>query len=333
MLWEVLANSLDEHFAGRARRIDVVLHADGAFSVTDDGGGISPEPGPHGACMIERAVTSLHGGPTRDGHSPHVHVGLHGVGLAVVNALSAELELETQRDGGRWRLRAKQGVLQEPLRRIGRSRATGTTVRARPDPAVFSDVELSYHAIRARLYELAALSPSLELTLRDERRRAVRLQHREGLEALLASRSPLGRGAEIYGPARAPALRVRGAGVDVTVDAAMIWRSGRGWRIRSYVNLQRTRGGGSHVAGLLAGVVDAVVEAVPALSRREAERRIACGLDAAIHVRIERDTVLASPMRETLRDRRVARLVRRVVRAGATPYFASHPELFEVPAP
>ena len=84
MLWEVLANSLDEHLSGHGSDIDIVLHADGSFAVADRGRGISIAD-ERGRPFAERAFLELHNTATRDGHAPHVHVGSFGVGLAVVN--------------------------------------------------------------------------------------------------------------------------------------------------------------------------------------------------------------------------------------------------------
>lgn len=102
MLWEVVANALDEHLAGRATRISVTIDPDDTLHVDDDGAGI-PVHLVDGVPFPEVALTKPHRSGTLDGHAPHAHVGLHGIGIFVVNALSSELVIESFRDGGHHR--------------------------------------------------------------------------------------------------------------------------------------------------------------------------------------------------------------------------------------
>ena len=105
LVWEVLANAVDEHLAGRCTRIELTLHADGSVSVRDDGAGISLDVDESGTPWVERVLTTRHFTATADGHAPHVHLRpSHHVGLCMVSALSSSLSAEVRRDGEAWRI-------------------------------------------------------------------------------------------------------------------------------------------------------------------------------------------------------------------------------------
>jgi hypothetical protein len=156
---EVVNNALDEHLAGHARRLEVRRGADGSFAVSDDGRGIP-------TAALGPVCLQLHGGSTWDGHRPHVHLSPHGLGLAVVNALSAWMVVETHRDGQHTQALFGRGqLLQAPLL-LGSTDRSGTTIRFRPDPAVFPGA--SEAKVRSWLARAAALLPGLEVVLDGE---------------------------------------------------------------------------------------------------------------------------------------------------------------------
>ena len=133
MLWELVANALDEHLAGHAKRIRVSVEGQVA-EVEDDGRGLPIEPHPRlGISGVEAILTTLHAGATLDGHFPHVHVGLFGLGLGPVNALAEELEVEVRRDGHSWHQRFARGIPLGPLERGARTTRTGTRIRFAKD--------------------------------------------------------------------------------------------------------------------------------------------------------------------------------------------------------
>lgn len=259
-----------------------------------------------------------------DGHTPHTHVGLFGVGLAAVNALSERFTATIEREGGKWTQAYQRGRPSGPLRRIGTSRSHGTTIRLKPDEQVFATTELSFELIRTRLRELAGLAQGLRWHLRDERRRDVVVRSPQGLAALLSQPRLTER--EVFGAARLETPIVFHRHDDLcTVDAAITWRYGRGMQIDSFVNLQRTRGGGVRVAGLIAGLKDAQ-RGQQKLNTGNSPDWATAGLHAVIHARISTGTSFANPARDKLTEPDISSQVRRWVREAVTQHLVLRPQ-------
>lgn len=275
LCFELLDNAVDEALAGHAQTVRVELRRDGSCSVTDDGRGIPC--GQHaatGASALETVLCVLHAGGKFGGHGSGYGVsgGLHGVGLSVVNALSARLEVTVVRDGFEHRMAFARGAPASTLaRRPVPTRARGgTAVRFKPDAAVLSTTTFDVPVLAARMDELAYLNAGLCLELADLRNaRPTKLKfvHVGGLpeyaDALVARRTPLH---EALGPMRATAaggdgssLVARGSRSGVLVEAALRWSADqRGDALVTFANGIRTGDGGSHLDGLRAAVARAV---------------------------------------------------------------------------
>ncbi|HET9070313.1 MAG TPA: DNA topoisomerase subunit B [Acidimicrobiales bacterium] len=173
LVWEVVDNSVDEAMAGRCDRIDVTLLADGGCRVVDNGGGIPTDINPqYELSGVEIALTKLHGGGKFGGSGYKVSGGLHGVGVSVVNALSARLVVEVDRGGERHRMEfADGGKPQGPLAVVGEAPRGrhGTSVSFWPDARIFEDVEFRAQTILERLQVYAFLNAGLEIRFVDER--------------------------------------------------------------------------------------------------------------------------------------------------------------------
>jgi topoisomerase IV subunit B len=152
---EVLDNSMDEAVAGHASRIDVMLEADGALVVTDNGRGIPVDPHPKypGKSALEVVMTVLHAGGKFSDKAYQTSGGLHGVGVSVVNALSDRLEVEVARDRRLARMRFSRGLPVGGIEDLGPvQNRRGTTVRFHPDPLIFGEGAAFEPA---RLYRMA----------------------------------------------------------------------------------------------------------------------------------------------------------------------------------
>ena len=171
LVYEVVDNSVDEAMAGFCTQIGVTIHEDGSLTVLDDGRGIPV--GIHkdlGIPAVEACLTELGVGGKFDKGSYQVSGGLHGVGVACVNALSEWLEVEVYREGKIHALRFARGVTTKPLEVLGKSDRRGTKITFLPDNAIFKkSIEFSFEILSKRLRELAYLNKGLTVTLRDER--------------------------------------------------------------------------------------------------------------------------------------------------------------------
>src|SRR5438128_9586116 len=136
LVYEVVDNSVDEALAGRNERIEVTLHPDNSVTVKDYGSGIPVDQmEEQGTSALTVVLTKLHAGGKfgADGSPYKVSGGLHGVGISVVNALSAWLIAEVRRDGKVWRQEFARGEPTTELVETGKAKDSGTTITFLPD--------------------------------------------------------------------------------------------------------------------------------------------------------------------------------------------------------
>ncbi len=168
MVYEVVDNSIDEALAGYCKNIDVMMNADGTITVKDDGRGIPIDIHKgEKKSAAEVIMTQLHAGGKFDHDSYKVSGGLHGVGVSVVNALSAKLQLEIHRDGQKYFIEFKEGDAKSPLKKIGKSKDTGTQITFLPSKEIFSSIKFSSNTLIKRMRELAFLNKGIKITFSD----------------------------------------------------------------------------------------------------------------------------------------------------------------------
>lgn len=181
LLWEIVDNAIDEAANGFADRIEVTLFDDGSIMVEDNGRGIPVDMNEAMKMSgVEVVFTQLHAGGKFNNENYSYSGGLHGVGAAVVNALSRWLEVEVKRDGKVYRQRFESyydkktqkvvaGVAVTDLEEVGTTKETGTKIRFLPDDRIFDDIRFNIDTISKRLRELAFLNRGIEIALNDLR--------------------------------------------------------------------------------------------------------------------------------------------------------------------
>jgi topoisomerase IV subunit B len=271
IIQEAIDNAADEALAGQATRIDVRVHADGSVTVEDDGRGIPVGPHPEEkVSTVEVVFTRLHAGgkfDKKDGTGAYAFSGgLHGVGVSVTNALSRRLEVEVKRDGNVHRIVFAGGEVAEKLKVIGScgQRASGTTLRAWPDPKYFDLPAVSVGDLERSLRAKAVLLPGVKVTLAIEKAKDWKTQSWSYPGGLTAYLQELGDGLEPIAPIFAGETYL-GKPKDGDTFAegegaawALAWYDEGASAGESYVNLIPTSAGGTHEAGLRAAVFDAI---------------------------------------------------------------------------
>jgi len=256
---EVIDNSVDEALAGHATKVDVVLNRDGSLSVADNGRGmpvdIHPEQGLPG---VEVILSTLHAGGKFSNNNYQFSGGLHGVGVSVVNALSAKLEVSIRRNGNVYRMGFAGGDKVSDLAIVDTcgKRNTGTMVRFQPDPQYFDTIKYSVPRLKHVLRAKAVLCAGLEVSFKDEASGELETWcYEDGLQDYLQGATT--------GWDTVPAEPFIGSfsGKSEAVDWAVQWLPEGGELIQeSYVNLIPTAQGGTHVNGFRTGLLDAMRE-------------------------------------------------------------------------
>lgn len=248
LVWEIVDNSIDEALNGHGNTIKITILKDESICVEDEGRGMPVDKHASGKSALEVIFTVLHaGGKFSESGGYKTSGGLHGVGASVVNALSEWVEVTINSSNGKqYFMRFDNGGTKvSKLKEIGKCNKTGSKVIFKPDPTIFSTTHFSYSAICERARESAFLLSNIKIIVADERkeeRREIEYHFEEGLQAFM---NYLHEDKEVF---HNP-ISFSGAQNDITVDCAFQYIDEYQENVFSFVNMVRTKDGGTHEVG------------------------------------------------------------------------------------
>jgi len=254
LVWEVVDNSIDEAMAGHATTILVTIRQDGTVVVQDDGRGVPVGKHSTGKDALEVVHTVLHAGGKFGGGGYKVSGGLHGVGVSVVNALSAWMRVETARDGSVWMQEYERGKPKASVKKLGpQGDRRGTLTLFRAATEMFTTTEYSFEVISERLRESAYLTKGVWITLIDERIDRERSFYFEGgLESFVRH---LNRNKEALHDRPIYVERREGS---TAVEVALQYNDAYTENVLAFANNINTVDGGTHVTGFRAALTSSL---------------------------------------------------------------------------
>ncbi|MEV5560504.1 DNA topoisomerase (ATP-hydrolyzing) subunit B [Nonomuraea wenchangensis] len=260
LVYEIVDNAVDEALAGYASRIEITLLADNGVRVVDDGRGIPTGIHPvQKRSAVEVVLTTLHSGGKFDSQAYAVSGGLHGVGSAVVNALSTAMDVEIKQNGHYWRQRYEHYKPVAPLAKGEGTDETGTTITFWPDPDIFETTTWNYETLSRRFQETAFLNKGLVITFTDERpdhvngeKRTVTYHYEGGLSDFVKHLNAKKE------PAHASIIAFEEEGDGIAVEIAMQWNNSYSESVYTFANMINTAEGGTHEEGFRAALTSIV---------------------------------------------------------------------------
>ena len=256
LIWEIVDNSIDEALNGYGKKIQITLEADGSVTVQDEGRGMPIGQHASGVNTLQVIFTVLHAGGKFSSEGGYKTAGgLHGVGASVVNALSEWLTVEVAHDGELVRMEfADGGKKIGKLEHLGKTNRTGSTVRFKPDPRIFSTTEYKYDVVCERAREEAFLLSGIAMVVSDKRNKKNETEtylYEDGLTAFLGylheDRNVLMNPVKFSGEANG-----------IQVEVAFQYTDDYQENTYSFVNLVRTSDGGTHEVGFKGAFTKAI---------------------------------------------------------------------------
>ncbi len=256
LIWEIVDNAVDEAINGYGKKISITLEADGSVTVQDEGRGMPTGMHSSGMNTLQVIFTVLHAGGKFTSQGGYKTAGgLHGVGASVVNAMSEWLEVEVAHDGELVRMRFEDGGKKTgKLEHLGKTNKTGSTVRFKPDSALFQTTDFKFDAVCERAREEAFLLSGISLIVEDKRPKKEAKEifcYEDGLIAFLEY---LHEDKQVLNEP----VKFTGESNHIQVQCAFQYNDGYQENTYSFVNLVRTPDGGTHEVGFKTAFTKAV---------------------------------------------------------------------------
>jgi DNA gyrase subunit B len=330
MAFEIIDNAVDEAQAGFADRVEIVLNGDGSVTVRDNGRGIPTDIHlEEGVSAAEVVLTRLHAGGKFNQNSYKVSGGLHGVGAAVVNALSEWMEVRIWREGNEHFMRFRNGEAEAPLAVIGNGGPpSGTEVSFKPSPATFTRTEFDFALLERRLRELAFLNSGLTIVLRDER-------HAPAQETVMRYDGGLVAFVEWLDRAKSPVftppinVHAEDDAQGIRVEFALAWNDSFHETMLCFTNNILQRDGGTHLAGFRAALTRVVTKYAEGLGKKEQLQLVGDdmreGMTAVLSVKVP-DPKFSSQTKDKLVSSEVQPAVQAAVSDALGHWFETHPK-------
>ncbi len=332
MAFEIIDNAVDEAQAGFATKVSLTLNGDGSVTVRDDGRGIPTDIHPEeGVSAAEVVLTRLHAGGKFNQNSYKVSGGLHGVGAAVVNALSQWMDVRIWRNGIEHFIRFEHGDAVAPLAVVGPSTGdNGTEVTFKPSTATFTRVEFDFAVLERRLRELAFLNSGVTIVLRDERHPTPvesAFFYEGGLVAFVEwldrAKTP------VFAPPISVSAKDANSGGEIKVEFALSWNDSFHETMLCFTNNIPQRDGGTHLQGFRQALTRVVTKYAEGMGKKEnlalVGEDMREGMTAVLSVKVP-DPKFSSQTKDKLVSSEVSPVVQGVVADVIGHWFETHPK-------
>ncbi len=329
MAFEIIDNAVDEVQAGFASKVELTLNGDGSVTVRDDGRGIPTDMHEEGISAAEVVLTKLHAGGKFNQNSYKVSGGLHGVGAAVVNALSERMEVRIWRQGLEHVIRFRHGDTVEPLHVVGPdpSRGNGTEVTFKPSPGTFTKTEFDFTLLERRLRELAFLNSGMTIVLRDER-------HTPAVESVMFYEGGLIAFVEWLDRSKVAvisppiSLKTPAEQAGIRVEFALSWNDSFHETMLCFTNNIPQRDGGTHLAGFRQALTRVVSKYAEGMGKKDSLALVGEdmreGMTSVLSVKVP-DPKFSSQTKDKLVSSEVSPVVQAAVADAVSHWFETHP--------
>ncbi|ELL44706.1 DNA topoisomerase (ATP-hydrolyzing) subunit B [Spiroplasma melliferum] len=333
LVWEIVDNSIDEVLANFANKIKIILNKDESITVIDNGRGIPIEIHPKTkVSTLETVFTILHAGGKFDSNTYKISGGLHGVGASVVNALSKYLKVEVRKNNKKYVMEFHNGgQILTPIKEVGSTSETGTTVTFLPDEKIFKETTIfSFSTIQNRIKQLAFLNKGLEISLVDLREedeeKTVLYQFNNGIKDYVLELN------KTIGTPLNDVFYVEGIEDNIVVEFGLQYNDNYSENIFSFCNNINTHEGGTHEEGARLAIVREINNYFKNINKNNKGNEdkftwddIKEGMTIIISIR-HPDPQYEGQTKTKLGNSEVKKIVSNIVGKGLSSYLLENPE-------